>query len=325
MTPEAAINFMESMMNIYVQPELRRREVEGAPLGEALWAAQIVFQEGTEPPVVRLNSQVRLLARTDDSDDWVDYADLRRHGTTSVREGTLFPEETGMRHVTMYQVGDDEQWRILFDTLRKEKLIDGEPGLGTVFTSPDGNAPPLEKLGARIDQLFNATRACLDNDHLESAMILVYSGIDAFAWLNRPSNIEDVRRTDFEQWVDTYLLPDSGLNCSSSDLYAARCGLVHSNTSESRLNREDRAHKVFYYRQGEGVKVGIIQLLMNERLPPWFIDIDHLVRVLGTAIERFLVSVRADQQKLELVSNRIRESYFSSGVLMGAPMDGNGG
>ena len=64
--------------------------------------------------------------------------------------------------------------------------------------------------------------------HLSRAMILVYSGIDAFAWLNRPGNIEDVRRTDFEQWVDTYLLPDSGLNCSSSDLYAARCGLVHS-------------------------------------------------------------------------------------------------
>lgn len=321
MTPEAATNFMESMMDIYVHPEMRRREEARLPLGEALWAAQIIFQEGHEPPVVRLNSEVRLLAKTDDSDDWVDYADLRRHGTTRVREGTLFPEETGMRHVTMYQVGEDEQWRILFDTLGDERLIDGEPGLGTVFSSPDGNAPTLEKLGTRINQLFNAIRACLDNDHLESAMILVYSGIDAFAWLNRPSNIEDVRRTDFEQWVDTYLMPDSGLNCSSSDLYAARCGLVHSNTSESRLNREDRAHKVFYYRQGDDMKVGIIQLLMNERLPPWFIDIDHLVGALGRAIERFLVSVRADQQKLELVSNRIRESYFSSGILLGTPVN----
>ena len=123
MTPEAAVNFMESMMNIYVQPELRRREVEGAPLSEALWAAQIVFQEGSGPPVVRLNSQVRLLARTDDSDDWVDYADLRRHGKTRVREGTLFPEETGMRHVTMYQVGDDEQSTIL----RSHECNAGDP------------------------------------------------------------------------------------------------------------------------------------------------------------------------------------------------------
>lgn len=176
MTPEAATNFIESMMDIYVHPEVRRREAAGAPLGEALWAAQIIFQEGNESPVVRLNSEVRLLARTDDSDDWVDYADLRRHGTTRVREGTLFPEKTGMRHVTMYQVGEDEQWRILFDTLGNERLIDGEPGLGTFFTSPDGNAPPLEKLGTRINQLFNAIRACLQNNHLESAMILVYSG-----------------------------------------------------------------------------------------------------------------------------------------------------
>jgi len=180
----------------------------------------------------------------------------------------------------MYQVGGNEEWRILFDTLGNQRLVDNPPGLRTVFASPDANAPPMDKLVARVDQLFNAIAGCLHNDHLESAMILVYSGIDALAWLNRPANVDDVRQIDFEQWLDTYFMPDSGFNCTSSDLYAARCGLVHSNTSESRLNPEDRAHKVFYYRQAENVKTGIIQLLMNERLPPWFIDIDVFVTVL---------------------------------------------
>ena len=60
---------------------------------------------------------------------------------------------------------------------------------------------------------------------------------------------------------------------------------------------------------------------MNEHLPPWFIDVDAFVRTLHAAIERFLDSIHADTEKLELVSNRIRESYFSKGVLLGTPAD----
>jgi|ERR1051326_1362429 hypothetical protein len=289
MTPEAALNFMKSIMEIYVQPEMQRRESEGAPLAEALWAAQIIFQDGNDPPVIRLNSKVRLIVRVNDSVEWINLAELRRGGSTRIIEGRVVADEIGMRHITIYQVAGDEEWKILFDTLGNQTLVDNQPGLGTVFASPDANAPPLDKLANRIDQLFSAVCVCLDKDHLESAMILVYSGIDAFAWLNRPSNVDDVRRTDFEQWLDTYFLLDSGFNCTSLDLYAARCGLVHSNTSESRLNREDRAHKVFYYRQGENVKIGVIQLLMNERLPPWFIDVDAFVKTLHAAIERFWI------------------------------------
>ncbi len=83
MTPEAALNFMQSMMNIYVQPEMQRREAEGVPLAEALWAAQIVFQDGNEAPLVRL------LARTDDSEEWTNLAELPRDGRSRVREGAL--------------------------------------------------------------------------------------------------------------------------------------------------------------------------------------------------------------------------------------------
>src|SRR5256886_4727823 len=63
--------------------------------------------------------------------------------------------------------------------------------------------------------------------------------------------------------VQTCALPI--FNCSATDLYGARCGLVHSSTGESRLHRQGRARKVFYYRDREGVKKGIIQLMQIGR------------------------------------------------------------
>lgn len=317
MTPEASMNFMESVLDMYVRPEMQRRMTDGVGLNEALWAAQIVFQNDNLPPLVRLNSEVRLLTKTEASDEWLDYALLQQQGRVPAGECTLVPEESGIRHITMYQVGEGDAWQILFDAIGNQVLVNDAPGLGTVISSPNAGAPPLEKLSARVDQLFGAIERCLEDEYFESAMILVYSGIDAFAWLNRPDNIDDVRRLDFEEWLNTYFLPGSGFTCTASDLYGARCGLVHSNTGESRLNRQDRAHKVFYYRERENEKSGIIQILMDERLPPWFIDVDQFVGALRIAVERFIAVVTADEPKLELVSQRITVFYFSNGEILG--------
>jgi hypothetical protein len=40
--------------------------------------------------------------------------------------------------------------------------------------------------------------------------------------------------------------PQSSLGCSSEDLYAARCGVLHSSTAESKMSREGRASELWY-------------------------------------------------------------------------------
>jgi hypothetical protein len=139
------------------------------------------------------------------------------------------------------------------------------------------------------------------------------------AWLNRPANIDDVRGVDFQEWVDAYFLPGSGFNCSAADLYGARCGLVHSNTGESRLHRLGRARKVFYYRARGGVKGGIIQLMLNEEQEPWFIDVDQFIDAFRRAVDRFIDAISSDAPKMEAVSERINEYYFSRGAFLGTP------
>jgi len=77
----------------------------------------------------------------------------------------------------------------------------------------------LEK---HIDHLLTAIETCIANKFTLPALILMYSAIDTMAWLNRDEEHEDVTRSDFILWVETFLLPDSGLSCTAIDLYAAR-------------------------------------------------------------------------------------------------------
>lgn len=318
MTPEIALAMFDNVFEQYVRPELQRRAATGVEVTEPLWAAQVIF--GDESPIVRLNTEVRLRVRTGESSDWQDFATLRRDGPVMVSEVSLPPEESGIRYITIYQIGEGDEWKIIFNARGDQELVDGEPGLGSAFQSPDAGAPPLGKLLARTEQLFSAVANCLEHDFLESAMILLYAGLDAMAWLNLPSNVDDVRGTDFQQWVETYFLPDSGFNCTPEDLYGARCGLVHTNTSESRLNRQGSASKIFYYRERDGVKQGIIQLIMDEQLMPWFIDVDHFIATFRTAIQRFIEDITSDDSKMDTVCKRIRISYFSRGTILGRPV-----
>ncbi|HEX8177783.1 MAG TPA: hypothetical protein VF543_22030 [Pyrinomonadaceae bacterium] len=318
MTPEVAQGMIENVVEQYVRPELRRRAAEDIGINESFWAAQVIFNSGL--PVVRLNSEVRLQVKLSESEVWQDYVELRRNGPVRGAQVSLYPDEIGIRHITICHIGEGDEWKILFDAIGTQELIDDAPALGTVFRSPDASIPPLEKLRIRTEQLFNAVCNCLENDLIESAMILLYAGIDAMAWLNLPPSVDDVRGADFQQWVAAYFLPDSGFDCSPEDLYGARCGLVHSNTSESRLNRQGRASKIFYYREREGIKQGIIQILMDEQLAPWFINVDQFISALRTAIDRFVSDISSDTAKLQLVCERIQRFYFSRGIFLGRPI-----
>jgi hypothetical protein len=92
--------------------------------------------------------------------------------------------------------------------------------------------------------LASGIEACLEKKFNSSALILIYSGIDTVGWLD--SNEEFATKRSFTNWVDTYLLKVKPLACSSLDLYAARCGLLHTFTPESQLRSSGKARYICY-------------------------------------------------------------------------------
>jgi len=102
----------------------------------------------------------------------------------------------------------------------------------------------VETLIKNLDGLDEAVVRCLDAKLILPALTLVFAGIDIVASLERQSG--EGTKASFRRWVEQYLLPAKPLGCTSLELYAARCGIVHTFTPESDLSRTGRVRKIYY-------------------------------------------------------------------------------
>jgi hypothetical protein len=139
-------------------------------------------------------------------------------------------------------------------------------------------------------------------------LILLFSAIDIFASLARQATKHSVTRADFIQWVDSYLLPKSGLACTATDLYAARCALVHTYTPKSTLSRERKAREIQYDPWGVDTLQDLIQEAgMADRYVG--VSVEKLFHAFLEATERFELDVSSDPTRRAILESRIDELY----------------
>ena len=93
-------------------------------------------------------------------------------------------------------------------------------------------------------QTIDAIKQLVVANRYSQALVLLYSAIDTLAWVSLESG--DVTRSAYYQWVDTYIVPEKLIGCTAQDLYAARCAIVHSGTTESKLSRDGKARELWY-------------------------------------------------------------------------------
>jgi hypothetical protein len=84
-------------------------------------------------------------------------------------------------------------------------------------------------------QVFSTAEVCAERGVQLPALILAYSAIDSMGWMAAEDPKARVRDR-FVFWVDKYALPAvPRLSCTSVELYAARCGVLHTLTADSDL------------------------------------------------------------------------------------------
>jgi hypothetical protein len=177
-----------------------------------------------------------------------------------------------------------------------------------------------EQLSLKVSNMLKASKLCFDNECWEAGVILLYSLIDAMAWLRRDPSHPDVTGPDFREWVERYMLPAPGIHVSAEDLYGARCGMLHSLTGESKKHRNLEARKVGYLRTvPEGVR-WLVQIHMAETLEPYSVDVDVLGEAILQGINKFCDEINGNPELNERVSQRVFTSYFSEGWMMKPPM-----
>ena len=101
-----------------------------------------------------------------------------------------------------------------------------------------------EKLYENLMSLSRGVEACLGDSLIGPGLILIYSAIDTVGWLD--SGQPFATRTSFIDWTERYLLTAKRLSCTAMDLYAARCGLLHTFTPNSQLSSDQKARRICY-------------------------------------------------------------------------------
>ena len=130
-------------------------------------------------------------------------------------------ELLGLKVPKVDHLGDDAETRRLWKRFRQVASLPERDQRAVIrlINSLSGRFDSFLRLPLRFD-------FCFREELFTESLVLLYAGIDALAWLALPSG--DVNGSDFVKWVNTYLLPDSGLQCTAEDIWAARCGLLHS-------------------------------------------------------------------------------------------------
>lgn len=101
-----------------------------------------------------------------------------------------------------------------------------------------------EQLQVNLWNMAIGIQACLEKRAITSALVLTYSAIDTTGWLD--STEQYSTGTSFIAWTERYLLPTKPFKCTSKELWAARCGLLHTHSPESKLTDKKEARQLCY-------------------------------------------------------------------------------
>ncbi|MBB3857940.1 hypothetical protein FHY29_003390 [Xanthomonas arboricola] len=79
------------------------------------------------------------------------------------------------------------------------------------------------------------------------ALVVAYSAMDTLGILDAPTDAVVPAGVSFKNWATKYYLKQESINFSAVDLWAARCAVLHTSTSESDLSRAGKAKQLQYY------------------------------------------------------------------------------
>jgi len=176
-----------------------------------------------------------------------------------------------------------------------------------------GTAQQVERQGFphaeyAISEMLDATDLLVANGHHRPALILLYSTIDAIASLARPAASQNVTRQYFVSWAEAYMLTEGAEPaCTALELYAARCGLLHTHGPEARLTDEGSA-RVIAYAWGTATLAELRDVIarMGKQQAVVGIHFDDLIAAVRRGFERFLTDARTDPVRRQLIEQRAR-------------------
>ncbi|NOU94889.1 hypothetical protein GC093_16910 [Paenibacillus sp. LMG 31456] len=151
-------------------------------------------------------------------------------------------------------------------------------------------------------QLISSIELTLEKKFITPSLVLLYSGIDIVASLNTEIG-RDVQRSDFINWVNKYMIPHINIPLTGDDIYSARCAVVHSMRSESKMSRQGKAIQIFYT-WGDKESEELQNLINLTNMKHIAIKFETLFQAFRLGIVDFFEEAETDTQILHNIFNR---------------------
>ena len=129
-------------------------------------------------------------------------------------------------------------------------------------------------------------------------------------WLSRDPHDAAATKEDFVRWVEEFMLPGSGVNCTGEDLFAARCALIHSYAQAWGTNPSNiaDASKIVYV-WNSTVKATPKVSKTKQKSETIELPIETLAKALQNAIQRFNNSLTYNRTLFDLVNERSKKFF----------------
>jgi hypothetical protein len=101
----------------------------------------------------------------------------------------------------------------------------------------------FKALRENYKQVVDGALACLSLRLQHPCLILIYTLIDSLAWACSDNKSGGVKKR-FEQWVSIWL--NDSIQCTATEIYAARCAVLHTLTSKAELTKCENVREIAY-------------------------------------------------------------------------------
>lgn len=167
----------------------------------------------------------------------------------------------------------------------------------------------IRNVGAVLGQVFEVIDECLGKQQYLPAQMLMFAWLDVVSSLTRPENKKGTNKEYFLAWLRDYA-DLSSVGATPLDLYAARCGVLHTATPNSDLSSQGKAKEIAWTRVGKHkdaldfLRKDLRKRTQNHLL----IDIDMLRNCIVAAFGRYLDALKKNgdlQRRLLAHGDRI--------------------
>ena len=145
-------------------------------------------------------------------------------------------------------------------------------------------------------------RLTSENKCYDSAIKLIFCGIDAMAYLYMPEEQMEVKSKDFVGWSEKYINFPCKEQLSGLDLYGARCGVLHQHGPESNLSRQEKCRKIGYF-NGGSPEVRYDPQVSTELV---MVSIEGLVDAFFKGVDKFMIDLFSDKKTAKVAEERLK-------------------